>query len=115
MWKKNHGDNSYYCNIKDKLRAQIESALQTDKKPWWQAAQFYNEYDHNSTKALDYANKSDNGQSKSILDLLYKAKIQKELGDNTGAMESSKNHWSSPGKIRMTIIKNERGAVEKLK
>src|SRR5690606_22000656 len=28
-------------NIKDRVRAQIEEALKTDKKPYWQAAQFY--------------------------------------------------------------------------
>ncbi|MEO6844794.1 MAG: DUF2911 domain-containing protein, partial [Ginsengibacter sp.] len=43
-------------NIKDKIRAQLEEALSSDKKPYWQAAQFYNEYDNNKPKALEMIN-----------------------------------------------------------
>ncbi len=76
-------------NIKESLKKQIDAALQTDKKPYWQAAQFYNEYDKNLPKALEYVNKAVEENPKAFYMYLYKAKIQKEMGDNAGALASS--------------------------
>jgi Tfp pilus assembly protein PilF len=88
-WEKTVVNIPFTTNIKDRLRAQIEAALQTDKKPYWQAAQFYNEYDKNLTKALDNVSKGIEGNPKAYWMYLYKAKIQKEMGDNAGAKESA--------------------------
>lgn len=78
-------------NIKDRLRSQIETAMQTDKKPYWQAAQFYNEQDKNYPKALEMVNALI-AQSKNpaYYVLYYKASIQKNMGDKNGALETSK-------------------------
>lgn len=78
------------ANLKDKLRAQIEAALKTDKKPYWQAAQFYYEYDNNLTKALENSNKAIEADKEAYWIWIYKARIQKDMRDFTGAMESSK-------------------------
>lgn len=77
-------------DIKEKIRAQIEAAMATDKKPYWQAAQFYNEYDKNLPKALENINKAIDENKKGFWMFLYKAKIQKEMGNVAGALESSK-------------------------
>ena len=78
-------------NITDKLRAQIESALSSDKKPYWQAAQFYNEYDNNKTKALEMVNEAiKQSGTPPFFMVYYKAKIQKDLGDKNGAIASAK-------------------------
>jgi hypothetical protein len=78
-------------NITDKLRAQIESALSSDKKPYWQAAQFYNEYDNNKTKALEMVNEAiKQSGTPPFFMVYYKAKIQKDLGDKKGAIASAK-------------------------
>jgi tetratricopeptide (TPR) repeat protein len=78
------------AKIKDKLKAQLEDALNTaEKKPYWLAAQFYNEYEKNLPKALEYATKAAEANPKAYWVLLYKAKIQAEMGDKTGALESS--------------------------
>ena len=69
---------------------QIDSAMQTDKKPYWQAAQYFYEYNKNLSKALDYVTKAIEDNPKAFWMYLYKAKIQRDLGDNAGAMESSK-------------------------
>ncbi|HQY12747.1 MAG TPA: hypothetical protein PK133_11065, partial [Ferruginibacter sp.] len=53
-------------------------------------AQFYNEYDKNLTKALENVTKAVEANDKAFWIWIYKAKIQKELGDNAGALESSK-------------------------
>lgn len=78
------------ANFKDKVKAQIEAAMQTDKKPYWQAAQFYNEYDNNLPKALENVTKAIGENDKAYWMWIYKAKIQKAMGDKEGAMASSK-------------------------
>lgn len=78
------------ANFKDKVRAQIEAAMKTEKKPYWAAAQFYNEYDKNLALALENSTKAIEGNKEAFWMWLYKAKIQKEMGDKAGAMASSK-------------------------
>lgn len=90
MWEKTVVAISIKADFKDKVRAQIEAAMQTDKKPYWQAAQFYNEYDKNLTKALENVTKAIEANDKAFWIWIYKARIQKEMGDNGGALESSK-------------------------
>lgn len=78
-------------NIKDRIRAQLESALLSDKKPFWQAAQFYNDYDHDKKKALEMINGAIKQTAKPQFYMVYyKAKIQSELGDKKGAIETAK-------------------------
>ncbi|MEI7472662.1 MAG: DUF2911 domain-containing protein [Chitinophagaceae bacterium] len=88
-WEKMGISIPFTTNIKDRLRVQIEAALQGDKKPFWQAAQFYNEYDKNLTKALENVSKGIEASPKAYWMYIYKAKIQKEMGDIAGAKESS--------------------------
>jgi hypothetical protein len=76
--------------IKDRLRAQLESALQSDKKPYWQAAQFYNDMDNNKVKALEMINGALGESEKPPFYMVYyKAKIQKDLGDKKGAIATA--------------------------
>ncbi|MEO6582982.1 MAG: DUF2911 domain-containing protein [Ferruginibacter sp.] len=77
------------ANIKDRLRADVENALKGEKKPYWTAAQFYNEYDKNYPLALDNLNKGIAENDKAYWMYLYKARIQKQMGDNAGAKTSS--------------------------
>jgi len=76
-------------DIKEKVKAQLDAAMLTDKKPYWQAAQFYHEYDKNSAKALENVTKALEQNPKAFWMWIYKAKIQQEAGDNAGAMISS--------------------------
>jgi hypothetical protein len=90
VWEKKSILIPITVNVKEKIRAQIDAAMLTDKKPYWQAAQFYNEYDRNYTRALEQVNKAISVNRTAYWMYLYKAKIQQETGDNAGAMESSK-------------------------
>lgn len=77
-------------NIKDKIRAQLEQALSSDKKPYWQAAQFYHEYDNNQPKALEMINAAiAENEKPPFYFVYYKAKIQQATGDKKGAMATS--------------------------
>jgi hypothetical protein len=89
MWEKTAVAIPITTNIKDRLRAQIEQALQGEKKPHWQAAQFYNEYDNNKTKAIEHCTKATEANPKAYWIFLYKARIQQEQGDIAGAKESA--------------------------
>lgn len=72
-------------NIKDRVRTQIEAALQGDKPPYYQAANFYYDYDKNNAKALEYINKATEESPKAYYMFLQKARIQKAMGDKAGA------------------------------
>ena len=89
-WEKTVVSIPIVANFKDKVRAQIEAAMKTDKKPYWAAAQFYNEYVGNLPMALENVTKAIEGNKEAFWMWIYKAKIQKAMGDKTGAMESSK-------------------------
>ena len=89
-WQKTIVSIPIVANFLDKVRAQIDAAMKTEKKPYWQAAQFYNEYDKNLPLALQNVTKAIDGNKEAFWMWIYKAKIQKEMGDNAGAMESSK-------------------------
>ena len=76
-------------HIKERIRGQLEAALQGDKKPYYQAANFYFDYDKNYPKALEYINKATEENPKAFFMFLQKAKIQKAMGDKAGAKESA--------------------------
>ena len=90
MWEKKAVAIHITTEIKNRLRVQIDSAMLTSKKPFWQAAQYYFEYDKNLTKALENISRATDENPKAYYMFLYKAKIQKEMGNNEGAMASSK-------------------------
>ncbi|MFT3908277.1 MAG: DUF2911 domain-containing protein [Ferruginibacter sp.] len=90
MWEKTMITINIESKIREKLKAQLEAAALTDKKSYWQAAQFYTEYESNTTKALDNVTKALAENPKAFWMWLYKAKIQKEMGDKAGAKESAK-------------------------
>ncbi len=89
MWAKKIINIPLYTDIREKLRQQIAAAFQTNDKPYWQAAQFYFEYDRNLTKALENISKALEGNQQAYWMQLYKANIQKEMGDYPGALKSS--------------------------
>jgi hypothetical protein len=90
LWEKTSVTIPITTNIKNKLKSQIEAALLTDKKSYWEAAQFYFEFDRNLTKALENITKATEQNPKAYYMFLYKANIQKAMSNNAGAIESSK-------------------------
>lgn len=78
------------ADIKDRLRGQIEAALQGDKKPYFQAANFYYEWDKNNAKALENVNNAIAENNKAFYMYMLKARIQKDMGDKAGAKATAK-------------------------
>lgn len=91
MWDATMVSLPIKTDVKSSIRASLESALQSsDKKPYWQAMQFYNEWDHNPTKALQYAQLAVTENPKAYYMWLYKARLEKATGNPQQALESSK-------------------------
>jgi Protein of unknown function (DUF2911) len=88
-WEKTGVSIPIVANFKDKVRGNIEAAMKTEKKPYWPAAQFYFEYDKNLPLALENVTNALKANDKAFWMWVYKAKIQKEMGDKAGALESS--------------------------
>ncbi|MEJ7681366.1 MAG: DUF2911 domain-containing protein [Segetibacter sp.] len=89
MWGNTDVTVPITTNIKDRIRTQLEAALQGDKKPYYQAASFYYDYDKNYAKALENINKATAENPKAFYMFLQKARIQKDMGDKAGAKTSA--------------------------
>ncbi len=72
-------------NVKDKLRTQMQAALGGEKKPYFQAANFYYEWDKDNAKALENVNKAIEENKDAFWMHMLKARIQKDMGDKAGA------------------------------
>jgi hypothetical protein len=90
MWDKTAIAIPITALIKDRMRASVEKGMMGEKKAYWSAAQFYFEYDKNNTKALEAIKGAVETDPKAFWMWLYKAKIEKEMGDKAAAMASSK-------------------------
>ncbi len=89
MWANTTVTIPITTKVKDKLRAQIEEALQGDKKPYGQAANFYYEWDKNYAKALENTNEAIKENPNAFWMYLLKAKIEKANGDAAAAKVSA--------------------------
>ena len=76
-------------NINDKIRKSLELALKGEKKPYWSAAQFYNEYDNNPAEALKMVDQHLKTNAKQYWAWLYKARIEAKMGNKEAALKSS--------------------------
>ncbi len=90
MWDKTAVALPITALIKDRMRAALEKDMMGEKKPYWNAAQFYNEYDKNNAKALENITAAVKAQPKAYWMWIYKAKIEQAMGDKAAAMASSK-------------------------
>jgi hypothetical protein len=90
MWDKTGVNIPIYANIIDRMRTALEKGLQSESKPYFNAAQFYNEYDKNPAKALENIKLAVQQNPKAYWMWLYKARIENEMGDKNAALASSK-------------------------
>ena len=97
-WEKTDVSFSVTMDVKEKLKVQIEAAMNGEKKPYYQAAQFYNEYETDLPKALMYVDKAIEANQTAYWIMLYKAKIQEKMGDFNGALISSQQSMEAAKK-----------------
>ncbi len=89
LWNKSAVMVPISTNIKDRLKSQIEQALMGEKKPYWQAANFYYEWDNNNAKALENVNMAIKENPDGFWMYLLKAKIEKASGNNEAAKQAA--------------------------
>ncbi len=76
-------------DIDNKLMKNIEAAMAQDKRPYHQAAQYYFDNKKDLKKALEWAAKAFELNPIAYWSAVLKAKIQLELKDNKGAIETA--------------------------
>jgi hypothetical protein len=76
-------------NIDTKVMASIEEAMKGDKKPYFQAAQYYFENGKDLNKALEWMNAAEAADPKGPWIRLWKGRVQLKMGDKKGAAASA--------------------------
>lgn len=89
MWE--NTDVSIPMTIDDDARimANIDKAMQGEKKPYYAAMQYYYEHNKDLAKALEWANILEKSDMKATYYKLWKARIQLKMGDKAGAIATA--------------------------
>lgn len=85
LWEKTMVPIEITADIDGKVMAQIDSAMQTPKKPYFAAASYYYESGKDLKKALSWIDAATKEAPKAFYMFHLKAKIQARLGDKAGA------------------------------
>ncbi len=85
MWDKTLVPIEVTADIDGKVMAQIDDAMKTDKKPYFQAAAYYLETNRDLKTALGWADAATKENPKAFWIYHLKAKIQAKAGDKAGA------------------------------
>lgn len=76
-------------DIDSKIMKQIDEVMNTDKRPYYQAASYYYENDKDLKKALEWINKAIEQRPEAFWIYHLKAKIQAKLKDYNGAIATA--------------------------
>lgn len=82
-------------DIDEKVMKNIETALEKDSRPYFQAANYYYENNKDLTKALTWVNTATEQNPKAYWMMHLKAKIQMKMKDSKGAIESAEKSMAA--------------------
>ncbi|MES2681718.1 MAG: DUF2911 domain-containing protein [Bacteroidota bacterium] len=88
-WEKTRVSFNVVADIDAKMMKNIETALATDSRPYFQAASYYYDTNKDLVKALEYTNKALEQNPKAFWIYNLKAKIQAKSNDKKGAVASA--------------------------
>lgn len=71
------------------IMASIDEAMKSEKKPYFQAAQYYYKNDKDIQKALEWVNEADKAPNPAPYIKYWKARIQLKAGDKQGAIATA--------------------------
>lgn len=77
-------------DVDSKVMANIEAAMKTDKKPYFQAAQYYFENGKDLNKALEWVNAAEAADQKAPWIKYWKARMQLKSGDKAAAASTAR-------------------------
>lgn len=89
LWDKTRVALGVKTEIDEKVMKNIETALEKDTRPYYQAANYYFENGKDLATALKWANTAIESNPKAFWIYHLKAKIQKKMNDNKGAIETA--------------------------
>jgi hypothetical protein len=89
-------------SIDEKVMANISEAMKGEKKPYFQAAQYYYENGKDLNTALAWMNEAEKADPKAPWVRLWKGRVQLKMGDKTGAQATAQT-----GIALATEIKND--------
>ncbi len=89
MWENTDVAINLTTSVDDKVMASIDAAMKTDRKPYFQAAQYYFENDKDLPTALKWFNEAEKADQKAPYIKLWKGRLQLKMGDIAGAQESA--------------------------
>ena len=88
-WDKTQVSVPLSVDFDAKVMANIEKAMAGDKKPYFQAEQYYYTNNKDIKQALAWVNEADKTSDKAPWVKLWKARIQLKAGDKKGAKQSA--------------------------
>jgi tetratricopeptide (TPR) repeat protein len=89
LWDQTRTAFNVTSEIDTKIMKNIESSLEKDSRPYFQAASYYYENDKDLNKALEWTNKAIEQNPKGFWIVHLKAKIQMKMKDHKAAVESA--------------------------
>jgi tetratricopeptide (TPR) repeat protein len=89
LWDKTRVALGVKTEIDEKVLKSIEAALEKDTRPYFQAASYYFDNGKDLATALKWVNTAIESNPKAFWMYHLKAKIQKKMNDNKGAIETA--------------------------
>ena len=89
LWDKTRVSIGVKTEIDEMVMKSIEAALEKDTRPYYQAANYYFDNGKDLTAALKWVNSAIESNPKAFWIYHLKAKIQKKMNDNKGAIETA--------------------------
>jgi hypothetical protein len=77
-------------DVDSKVMANINDVMNTDKKPYFDAALYYYENNKDLNKALEWISTAEKAEPKSPFYKVWKARIQLKMGDKSAALATAK-------------------------
>ncbi len=89
-------------DVDSKVMANIDDVMNTDKKPYFEAALYYYENNKDMKKALDWISSAEKAEPKSPFYKVWKARIQLKMGDKAGALSTAQEG------VKLAKIQNDK-------
>ncbi|MES2650898.1 MAG: DUF2911 domain-containing protein [Bacteroidota bacterium] len=89
LWENTAVAVNLTTSVDAKVMASIDAAMKTDKKPYFQAAQYYFENGKDLATALSWMNEAEKADPKAPWVKLWKGRVQLKMGDIAGAQTTA--------------------------
>ncbi|SFH28843.1 Protein of unknown function [Pedobacter insulae] len=91
MWENTAVAINLSTSVDEKVMAGIDAAMKGDKKPYFQAAQYYFENGKDLKTALNWMNEAEKADPKAPWVKLWKGRVQLKMGDKAGAQATAQS------------------------